>query len=220
MCFLGTWKKKLQHLTQTGPTGSRFIWTSSRRPNKHVTKIGVCSPVKWVRCGVQSDHRHSDAPTRRCELRCCWSPQWCFRGLRSAGDRAETQLLLLFLAANPITAVVNLCPLSQSGTAWLEPLLACPCVCVCVRVTWVWPNPLSPVLVSQSWKPPPLHPGPVWELGKSASDEFSSLLKSRRPRGRGNKKRTFGKGAGNDEEITRNQLRQKKKWEVSLQDPE
>lgn len=56
-------KKKITTSDSTGSTGSRFIWTLSLCPNKHVTKIGAFSPMKWVRCDVQSDHWDSNAPT-------------------------------------------------------------------------------------------------------------------------------------------------------------
>lgn len=91
-------KKKLQHSIQTGSTGSWFIWTPSICPNKHFTKIGVFSPMKWVRWDVRSDHRGSNASTRQ-----------CFRALLNAGvtdpesdvsrdcEAQETELKLSFL---------------------------------------------------------------------------------------------------------------------------
>lgn len=68
--------------------------------------------------------------------------------------------------ADSVIALVDLFPFSQSGTACLEPVRARTRVHVC-SVTQVWPNPLSPVLVSQRRGPSQgrrCSPALVWDF--------------------------------------------------------
>lgn len=124
-----------------------------------------------------------------------------------------TTELLLSLVANPISCSWPI----PSFPEWNSLTGACVCVC---PVTQGWPNPLSPVLVSQSvsqsvTRPFPglrLRVPPSGDLEKSwhTSDEHSSLLRSLRPNGRslqqGKKKRKFRGG----EDVMRENKRYRK----------